>query len=330
MPSVEAPRARALAAQVPEPAQAGGGQHHGIHLAAARPARSGCPRCPGSAPPPGRCPTARPSRAAASRAAGEPVPIRTPSPRSASRRPISTSRVSSRVGHGGDLEVDLGTGRQVLQRVHGDVDRAGPQGVADGADEHPGAADLGEVAAVDVAAGGDADERPRHAAGGAERPRPARPGPGPAATYARPGGAGVTALTTGGPPGTARRRRPAGRGRTAPAARRRSPGPRGRLDSSWTRTVGACSSLSTIRRTVRCTSSRSWSSRLGSRDSSRRSSAATTSEAMVRSATTVGATWAARRRPRKSLTSGLDQRPGGLDLGDARPRRAARRPAGRG
>ena len=111
------------------------------------------------------------------------------------------------------------------------------------------------------------------------------------------------AATRGGPPGTSPRRRSGDRGRTARAGPPRSPAPRDRLASSWTRTVGcvqqlvhdpADGALHLVALVV---------VQAGTRASSRRSSAATTSEAMVRRATTVGATWAARRRPRKSLTS---------------------------
>ena len=51
-----------------------------------------------------------------------------------------------------------GGGGQVLERVHGHVDLAREQGVAQGADEDAGAADLGQRPAVDVALGGDLDQ----------------------------------------------------------------------------------------------------------------------------------------------------------------------------
>ena len=117
-----------LGAQMAEPAQAGGGQHHGVHLAAGGQPDPGVhvaadrhhlQRDARAAPPsraaawPGaesRCRSAR--RRAGRRAAG----------RSARRGcpPGSGTAVTSRSR--------LGAGRQVLQRVHGDVDLAGAAG----------------------------------------------------------------------------------------------------------------------------------------------------------------------------------------------------------
>ena len=81
------------------------------------------------------------------------------------------------------------------------------------------------------------------------------------------------------------------------------PAPPGSLASCLTRTVGACRSLSTTRRTVWVISARCLSSRSGRRPSSRAISPATTSAAMVRRATTVGVMWAARWAAPKAATS---------------------------
>ena len=43
-----------------------------------------------------------------------------------------------------------GVGRQVLERVHRDIDLTSAQGIAYRADEHPGAADLGELTLVKI------------------------------------------------------------------------------------------------------------------------------------------------------------------------------------
>ena len=76
------------------------------------------------------------------------------------------------------------------------------------------------------------------------------------------------------------------------AQRRRVGSPPGAPASSLTRTVGACSSLSTTRRTVWATP-RGCGSRSPAGAVEPGSSASTTSAAIARSATTVGATRAA-------------------------------------
>ncbi len=116
-----------------------------------RPCRSGCPRCRGSPT------TSKPRPSAWSCAArrGDPVPTRAPagsSPRVSPSRATSTSRGSSRSGHGGQRDQSgCGAVGQVLERVHGDVDVAAQQRVAQGADEDAGAADAGERRGGDVA-----------------------------------------------------------------------------------------------------------------------------------------------------------------------------------
>ena len=60
--------------------------------------------------------------------------------------------------HGGDDEPRLGRRRQVLERVHGDVDATVEQGAADGCGEDAGAADGGEQLTGHVALGRDLDE----------------------------------------------------------------------------------------------------------------------------------------------------------------------------
>ena len=52
----------------------------------------------------------------------------------------------------------VGSGRQVLERVHRHVRPTVDQGLADGHDEHPGPADLGQGRLVDVAARGHLDQ----------------------------------------------------------------------------------------------------------------------------------------------------------------------------
>ena len=76
----------------------------------------------------------RPSAASCAARRGEPVPTTEPagsSPRVRPSRATSTSRGSSRAGIGGDDQPGLGRDRQVLERVHGEVDldrRAAPAG----------------------------------------------------------------------------------------------------------------------------------------------------------------------------------------------------------
>ena len=60
--------------------------------------------------------------------------------------------------HGGQRDAVGGRGRQVLERVDGEVDVAVEERVAQGADEDPGAAQLGERGGAAVALGRDLDE----------------------------------------------------------------------------------------------------------------------------------------------------------------------------
>jgi hypothetical protein len=57
-----------------------------------------------------------------------------------------------------NLKIVCRSGRQVLQRVHGNVDLAAPQGIAYGADENACAADLSEVALINITGCGNSDE----------------------------------------------------------------------------------------------------------------------------------------------------------------------------
>src|SRR5699024_661591 len=75
--------------------------------------------------------------------------------------PVAGAQRIARVGplgDGGDDEARRGRGRQVLQRVHGQVDLAGEEGIAQGGGEDPGAAETGERGAVGVALGDDVDQ----------------------------------------------------------------------------------------------------------------------------------------------------------------------------
>ena len=103
--------------------------------------------------------------------------------------------------------------------------------------------------------------------------------------------------------------------------------PPGSSASSFTRTVGVCSSFSTTRWTVRSISVRTRASRSGSRPSSRASSASTTSAASARSATTVGATRRGPLPPRKPATSSATIARTAVDV--ARPPVAGAGPAER-
>ena len=112
-----------------EPGQPGAGEHDGVDLAVGDEARAGCRRCRGSAT------TSRPRPRARSWAArrGEPVPIREPAGQLAEGQPVAGDQRVARVlaqRHRGEHEaLGLG-GRQVLERVHGEVDLAGEQRVA--------------------------------------------------------------------------------------------------------------------------------------------------------------------------------------------------------
>ena len=105
-----------------EPGQPGAGEHDGVELAVARPGASRVSTLPRTAT------TSRPRPSARSWAArrGEPVPTREPagsSPRVSPSRATSASRGSSRGGTAAST-MPLGRGgRQVLERVHGEVDR---------------------------------------------------------------------------------------------------------------------------------------------------------------------------------------------------------------
>ena len=184
----------------PEPAQPGRGDHHGVQLARGRPCRAGCRRCRGSARSagPGRAPRAgrsgaasrcRPSRPAAAR--------RAPCP----SRATSASRGSSRGGTAAMTQPRVGRGRQVLVGVHGDVDLAGEQRVAQLRDEHADA-ERRDRGRRPVAVGADGDQLDGVARGAQPRRRPARTGRGPAALGRVPrrrGGRWADAVT-GGPP----------------------------------------------------------------------------------------------------------------------------------
>jgi hypothetical protein len=60
--------------------------------------------------------------------------------------------------YGGEGDARGGPGRQVLQRVHGDVDAVVEQRLAQRADEHARAAELGQRLGVAVSLGGDLDQ----------------------------------------------------------------------------------------------------------------------------------------------------------------------------
>jgi len=68
-------------------------------------------------------------------------------------------------GHGGQRDAVGRSRRQVLERVHGEIDLAGEQGVAQGVHEHAGATEAGQRRGRHVAVGADRDQD--HVAAGA-------------------------------------------------------------------------------------------------------------------------------------------------------------------
>src|SRR6266542_3813498 len=197
--------------------------------------------------------------------------------------------------------VDRGR-RKILERVHGDIDLAGQQGVAQRTDEDAGAADLLQRPAVHVAGGDDQDqldlvaEVPQRIGDeGRLRGRQRGP-PGAELDHAdSPPACATVLLVSSGAFAAVTASTLAGSSANSSRSASAYVGPPGSAASSFTRTVGLCSTLSTTRRMVRATSLRWASSRPGSLRSSRASSDSTSSVAIVRSATTVGATDAARR-----------------------------------
>ncbi len=194
---------------------------------------------------------------------GDPVPTRLPagsSPRVSPSRATTTSRGSSRSGYGGQHEAGGRAGRQVLERVDGDVDAAVEQRLAQRADEDAGAAELGQRlrrrGRRSVVISTSSTSRPRAAVSrsatqrdwvsGEERGAGAEADRAHASSPRRP-------VRRPAPPAGSPRRRPRGRGRTA------RPGPWRttsalRSPSSLARIVGWWTSLSVTRRRV-CSSS---------------------------------------------------------------------------
>src|SRR6266581_5472302 len=186
--------------------------------------------------------------------------------------------------------------------MHGQVHLAAEQRLAQRADEDAGAADLSQLRPADVAQRGHPDDldlaagplgdhaghlaglRDGHRAPAAAQPESHRPKRHRA--HREPSCSGAARVTAS----TARGSRSKS---TRSAAAYSSPP--GEPASSLTRTVGACNSLSTTRRTVWAISSRAWplSPSALSRPASLASSASTTLAALARRATTVGATRAA-------------------------------------
>jgi hypothetical protein len=70
------------------------------------------------------------------------------------------------LGDSDDLKIIRLQRWQVLERMHGEVNRTVPQCPADGAGEDTGATDLGQLPGIHVTGGGDADEGRRHAVPG--------------------------------------------------------------------------------------------------------------------------------------------------------------------
>ena len=106
--------------------------------------------------------TSRSGRAASSWAArrGEPVPTRAPGGRSASVSPSRAHRASAGSSRGGTAPMTQAVGvarRQVLEGVDGDVAAAVEQRVAQGGDEHAGAAEARQRPGQAVAVGPDVD-----------------------------------------------------------------------------------------------------------------------------------------------------------------------------
>ena len=89
----------------------------------------------------------------------------------------------------------VGSGRQVLERVHGHVGPTVDEGLADSHDEHAGAADLGQGRLVDVAARGHLDQLAggaRSGPPGARRPSSTGPSPGGSGGWQVAGGSAAT------------------------------------------------------------------------------------------------------------------------------------------
>src|ERR687898_654036 len=213
--------------------------------------------------------------------------------------------------NGGDRQVVLRRRRKVLEGVHGQVDPVSEQGITQGADEDTGTADPGERLGGDVSAGGDLDQLgpppgrghdrlgdtarlcqgERAAAGPQLEGRHRAPPPPSSSPWSCSFCATLAASTD--------------RGSRANSSRNAASydAPSGSTASSFTRTVGEWSNLSTTRRTVDVTSDRVRSSRSGSRPLIRTSSDATPSSAIVRNATTVGATRACCRAAAKPANS---------------------------
>ena len=267
-----------------------------------RPCRGGCRRCRATAgcrDRAGSPATAR--RAVASRCrprhrpAGSPASAdRARRARHARRRAAASRAMRSRCG---------GRGRQVLERVDGDIDVPSSNLVRSSATKTPTPPDSAMAvlaALLRSPCGGDADELDRRTAGRARQlgdrasPEPSRarsarakPKHGRAARHRRRQRAHRVRSS---PVDRGRRWPPAppGRGRTAGATPRDTTCGPAVSASSCTRTVGACSTLSTTRRTVAAISLRAASSRSGRRRSRRCNSADTICAALSRNATTVG------------------------------------------
>ena len=163
--------ARAGRGQAETP-KAGRGQHERVVVAARRASPAGCRRCRGPAAPPRR--GGRPSSWAARR--GLPVPTRAPSGMWSMPpgTPTSTSRASSRAGHGDHAEPLGEVGRQVLGRVDGQVGAAVEQRLLQLLDEQPAVG--GRVGAGRRSSGRPSS--PSRAPRWCARPPPARPPPG--------------------------------------------------------------------------------------------------------------------------------------------------------
>ena len=112
-----------------------------------RPCRSGCRRCRGPRPARRRGRAPRSGRRGAGRRCRRGLPGGS-SPRVSPSRATTTSRGSSRGGTAARAMPSAAAVGQVLERVHGDVDLAAQQRVAQRADEDAGAAELGERGAA--------------------------------------------------------------------------------------------------------------------------------------------------------------------------------------
>ena len=134
---------------VADPGQAGVGQHHPVELAVAHLAQPGVGVAAdrdaaqvGAEPEQLRGP---PRRAGADPRAGGEIGELGAVPRDERVPRVITGR------HRGQHDARRGPGRQVLQRVHGQVHPAAEQRVAQRADEHASATDLGQLGPADVA-----------------------------------------------------------------------------------------------------------------------------------------------------------------------------------